>query len=74
MEKINQNKILYFFVHFVTCAIAAMIIWPLLDMLFDQKDFVYSVNSHIISPIIFGAIMAVFLTIYKIITDKKSKS
>ena len=78
MEKINNNKILYFFVQFITNAIMAMILWPLLDMFFrvvvDKQEFIYSVQKHIIEPIMFGFFMAIFSMVGKKITNKKSKS
>lgn len=78
MEKINNNKVLYFFVQFITNTIMAMILWPLLDMFFriviDKQEFIYSVNKHIIEPIMFGFFLALFSIIGKKITNKKSKS
>lgn len=78
MEKISTNNVLYFFVRFVAYSIAAMIIWPLLDMFFykvvEKKEFVYSINEYIISPISFGLLLALVVTVLKIVSDKKAKS
>lgn len=78
MEKLNNNKVLRFFVQFITNTIFAMILWPLLDMFFrvvvDKQEFIYSVQKHILEPVMFGFFMAIFLMIGKRNTNKESKS
>ena len=47
----------------VACAIGAMIIWPILDLLYDaiftHSGFVYSIEEHMTKPMIFGCIAGV---------------
>ena len=75
MKKINDNKVLFFFVQFISNTIFALIIWPLLSMFFKvviyKEEFVYSVTDHIISPVFFGLFLAIFSTIMKPSTKKK---
>lgn len=75
MKKIDENIILYILVQFIVMTVAAMIIWPLFDILYDKvitnSTFHYSVTNHIIRPIIFGAIIAVIQGILKKRNDKK---
>lgn len=78
MEKIKNNKVLYFVAQFIANTVFAMIIWPLLDMFFrtviDKKEFVYSVRDHIFSSIIYGIMLTIFLTIMRNNAAKKVKS
>ena len=73
MKKIRDNKFLYCF---ITETIFALVFFPLLDMFFriviDKKEFIYSVNEHIISPITFGFFYALF-TIFFNKKDTKNK-
>lgn len=61
MKKIKEKNFLY---NFISETIFALIFFPLFDMLFDKKEFVYSVNDHIIGPIMFGFFYAVFTFIF----------
>ena len=65
MKKIKENKFLY---NFISETIFALVFFPLLDMFFRvviyKKEFVYSVNEHIISPIMFGFFYALFTIIF----------
>ena len=78
MEKINNNKILFFFVRFITDAVIAIIVYILVDLFFcnviDKKEFIYSVDRHLISPIMTGLFTAIFSVISKITAEKKNKS
>ena len=50
----------YFFVSFIGLAVAAIIIWPLMDLIFSAifgDTFQYSVIGHIVAPIIFSLIV-----------------
>ena len=71
MEKIRNNKILYFFAQVVYNTIFAMIVWPLIDIIFDKNKFIYSVNDHIIQPIMYGFFIVIFTNILKSISNKK---
>lgn len=66
----------YFIVSLIGTIIAALIIWPLLDMLFDQisgKTFSYNVMDHVVGPIIFSIIISVLEFIFWNFFHKKSK-
>ena len=72
MKRIKENKFLY---TFITETIFAFVFFPLFDMFFrvvvDKKDFIYSVNKHIIGPITFGFFYALFTIIFNKIKEKK---
>lgn len=62
-----ERTVKYFFVSLIGTIIAALIIWPLLDMLFDQirnTAFSYNVMDHIVGPIIFAVIINVLEFIF----------
>lgn len=73
MKKIENNLVLYWLFNFVCMMIAAMIIFPLLDILWDKfishSIFKYNIQDYIIEPIIFAAIISTIYTFLK----KKSK-
>lgn len=76
--KIEKGSVPSLLIQIVAFIVAAIIIWPLMDMficaIFTHSDFVYSVQAHIIEPIIFGIIAGiVFWTIDKISMKKKQK-
>lgn len=70
MEKIRNNKFLY---NFISETTLALVLFPLIDMFFrvviDKKEFIYSVNEHIVGPIMFG----LFYALFTIVLDKISK-
>ena len=72
MKRIKENKFLY---TFITETIFAFVFFPLFDMFFrvvvDKKDFIYSVNKHIIGPITFGFFYALFTIIFNKNNEKK---
>ena len=74
MGKIKENKFLY---NFINETIFALVFFPLFDMFFrvvvDKKEFIYSVNEHIIGPILFGFFYALFTTIFNKNDVKKIK-
>ena len=52
-----RRTVSYFFVEFIAIAIASFAIWPLIDLIFagiEHKDFVWSIGSHLVSPLIFA--------------------
>lgn len=58
--KIEKGTIKELIIQIIVYIVAAMIIWPLLDFIIDilirKREFIYSINNHIIEPIIFGII------------------
>lgn len=71
MKKVKENN---FFYNFIKETIFALIFFPLIDMFFDvvvnKKEFVYSVNEHIIGPITFGFFYALFTIIFSKLRKK----
>ena len=63
MSKIEKGSIASLIIQVVACAIGAMIIWPILDLLYDaiftHSGFVYSIEEHMTKPMIFGCIAGV---------------
>ena len=62
MKNLLENKWIRLILYIVFSTILAMIIFPLLDFvlsLFTKSAFVYSFNSHIRDPIIFGIVLGV---------------
>lgn len=78
MEKINNNKILFFFVQFISGAIIAIIVYLLVDLficnVIDKREFIYSVDRHLVGPIMTGFFTAVFSVVFKVNSEKKIKS
>lgn len=78
MEKINNNKTLFFFANFLNTTIIAIVVYILVDLFFCnviyKKEFIFSVDRHLINQIMVGFFTAVFLTASKSITEKKTKS
>ena len=78
MEKINNNKILFFLINFIYYTILGIVVYILVDLFFCnviyKKEFIYSIDRHLISQIMFGLFAAVFLTASKVIAEKKVKS
>ena len=74
MKKIENNKWLYTLFLAITTSIFGMILYPLFDYLLAKfithSTFVYSVEQHIISPIIFGFVVSIVLYF---INNKKDK-
>ena len=72
MKNIEKKSVKYLFILIFTTIIAGIIIYPLLDLLWDNflsnTKFVYTIKDHIISPIIFGII---FGTLWWIIENRK---
>ena len=62
MKKDDINILLYLCIQIVVNTVIAMIVWPILDIIicnvFTHSQFIYSVNQHIIQPIVFGLIIA----------------
>lgn len=78
MGKIEKGSFVELVVLIVSISIAGIIIWPILDILFDavftHSGFVYSVQDHVVEPIVFGCIVGlVFWTIDVIAVKKKKK-
>lgn len=75
MKKIKSTSIAFLFIQIIALIVAAMIIWPLLDMflcnVFTNSEFHYSVFEHVVEPIIFGVIAGIIFWIINIITEKR---
>lgn len=78
MNKIEKGSIMALVVQVVAIAIGAMIIWPLMDLFFaaviSHTEFAYSVEEHVVKPLIFGCIAGVvFWVVDRIAVSKKKK-
>lgn len=78
MKKIEKNSIKYLIIQTLAIIIFAIIIYPLIDLalckLITHTEFVYSVNEHIIEPIIYGTILGiVFFMIDRKANSKKGE-
>lgn len=66
----------FFIIDFLTIAIASIIIWPLLDLLFAAirgNAFTWTVQEHILSPIIFAFIVTVVEFVFWNFFHKENK-
>ena len=61
MGQIEKGSIKNLFVQIVAFAVMGIILYPLFDLVvcnfFTHTEFVYSVSSHIVEPILFGVVM-----------------
>ena len=75
MGKIEKGSVAYLFIEMISISIAGIILWPLLDYLYQtfitHSPFVYSAFEHIAEPIIFGCIMGL---VFWFFDRKKAKS
>lgn len=75
--KIEKGSVKALLIEMFGTAIAGIILWPILDMLycaiFTHSEFVYSVNSHIVQPIIFGCAAGLIFWGIDRISMKKNK-
>ena len=58
MRNIERGSIKYLIILIITVSICGMILYPLFDLILckfiTNSEFVYSVHSYIIQPILFG--------------------
>jgi uncharacterized RDD family membrane protein YckC len=77
-EQEIKNPVLAFFVYLAVTCIAAIVIWPLLDFLwcaiFTHTDFNYSVNEHLLEPLIFSLIFTLIFYLPPLIKLSRKKS
>lgn len=73
MKNIERGTIKYLIILILAVAVCSMILYPLFDLVYykviTNSEFVYSIHSHIIQPIIFAC---VFGTSFWLV-DKKRK-
>lgn len=67
---VERGSVKYYVIEFVCLFVAAIIIWPLLDMfisaVFTHSEFTYSVFQHILEPALFAVIFTIIdFVIYK---------
>ena len=78
MDKIKKGSVPALFIEIAALIVAALIIWPLLDMffcaVFTHSEFHYSVTEHLVEPIIFGIIGGFIFWIFDRISIKKASS
>lgn len=68
MKNIKKGSVKYLIIYTLSIIIAGIILYPLLDILYckfiTNSEFSYSITDHIISPIIIGAIIGIWLWYY----------
>ena len=76
MGKIEQSKLLFFIVNALLTIVAALIIFPLFDLImtnFTSETFQYNVGDHIIEPIILGILFGAIMTFFQFRKKKTKK-
>lgn len=72
MKKIERNSVKYLIILITMVALFGIILYPLFDFVYykfiTNSEFVYSVKSHIVQPIIFACI---FGTTFWVVGRKK---
>ncbi len=76
MKQIEKGSISALVIHVIVFGIIAIIVWPILDLLYDviftHSGFVYSVEEHVVKPMIFGCIAGiVFWAIDRVAMKRK---
>lgn len=63
MKNIEKGSIKYLIILIITVAVFGMILYPLFDFLLckfiTNSEFTYSVNNHIVEPILFACIFGI---------------
>ena len=76
MSKKIENPLAAAGAFFIISAIAAMVIWPLMDLfwcnIIDHSNFEYSVGEYIVGPLIFAAVFTLIFN-WKALFGKKKK-
>ena len=74
----KKSKILYFLVYLIVFIVVAILLWPLFDLIvcnvFTHSEFVWTVQEHIIQPIVFGVIITIIEFLYRLYKDKKANN
>ena len=77
MVKIERGSIKALVIWVVTFAAVAVILWPILDLLYSaiitHSEFTYSIEEHVVKPVAFGCVGAVVFWAIdkKLVTNKK---
>lgn len=76
MAKKIQNKFLQIFLFWLSAAVIAMIIWPLMDLFWaaviTHTNFTYSIKDYILEPLAFAVLLTlVFFCFRAFAKDKK---
>ena len=77
MAKKNENTGVQAVCFCVATAIAGMILWPILDIIwckaFTHSEFVYTVKEYVVQPAIFAVIITLVFFGIQIVSSKKKK-
>ena len=69
MAKKIRNKFLRVFLFWLSAAIIAMIIWPLMDLVWaaaiTHTGFTYTVKDYILEPLAFAALLTLIFFCFK---------
>ncbi len=71
-----HRTVRYFFVNLITMAVVAMIIWPLMDMLFskfENSTYTWTIRNGIIEPCVFAVIITAIEFIFWNFFHKKKQ-
>ena len=71
-----ERTLKFFIIDFLAVSIASFVIWPLLDLLFAAirgDNFTWTVQEHILSPIIFALIITVVEFVFWNFFHKENK-
>lgn len=75
MKKITSNKFAKIIIFWALAAVFAMILWPLLDLLWatviTHSDFNYTVQDYIIEPLAFAALLTLVFFCFKAFAKEK---
>ena len=73
MKKIERESVKYLILLMFFVALFGLIFYPLFDFViskcFTNSEFVYSINSHVVQPIVFSV---VFSTTFWLVSKKKN--
>ncbi|MBR2861988.1 MAG: hypothetical protein IKB97_00295 [Bacteroidaceae bacterium] len=68
LDKIRKNRIKSSIVIAIATFIAAMVIWPLFDLIWTQvlthSDFTYTLGDYVLEPAIFAVIFGIITYIF----------
>ena len=75
MAKKIQNKFLQIFLFWLSAAVIAMIIWPLMDLFWatviTHTNFVYTIKDYILEPLAFAALLTLVFFCFKAFAKEK---
>lgn len=75
MKNIERGSLKYLFILIISVAVCGVILYPLFDLILckfiTHSDFIYSIHSHIIQPVLFAFIFGT--TFWVVDKNRKDK-